>query len=112
MIFSNKRIPDPGRPGKTMPAPRPPITVNGHVNMPVATTKFLGIILDQDLKFKEHADYAASKGKFWITQTRRISKTVKGIRGHLARQLYNAVAVPRMLYGASVWLNPIKRKKG
>lgn len=42
-------------------------------------------------------------------QTRRIAKSAKGIRGHLSRQLYNAAAVPAMLYGASVWLTPIVR---
>ncbi|KZP04257.1 hypothetical protein FIBSPDRAFT_671951, partial [Athelia psychrophila] len=76
---------------------------------PVASTKFLGLILDQNLTFKQHADYAAAKGRFWINQTKRISKTVKGMQGVYSRHLYLTVCVPRMLYGASIWLNPIRR---
>ena len=40
----------------------------------------------------------------------RISKTIWGIRGHLARQLYTTVAIPKMHYAASVWLTLIRRK--
>lgn len=108
MIFSNKRVQDPNHPGKTIPAPRPSITIDGHVNNPVASTKFLRLILDQNLTFKQHADSAAAKGRFWINQTKRISKTVKGMQGVYSRRLYLSVCVPRMLYGASVWLNPVR----
>jgi hypothetical protein len=45
-----------------------------------------------------------------VSQTHCISKTVQGIRGHLARQLYITVAVLKMLYAASIWLTPIQRK--
>lgn len=112
MIFSNKRVPDPARPGKTIPAHRPPITIDGHVNQPVATTKFLGIILDQELKFKQHTDYAVAKAMTWLTQTKRIAKAANGIRGEYSRQLYNGACVPRMMYGASIWLTPITRAEG
>lgn len=112
MVFSNKRIPDPASPNKTIPAPRPSITIEGHLNKPVPHTKFLGVIIDQDLKFKQHTDYAVAKAMKWITQTRRASKVVKGIKGEYARHLYNGACIPRMLYGASVWLTPIVRVEG
>jgi hypothetical protein len=89
--------------------PRPSVTINGQVVRVSPSLKFLGVILDQELQFKVHVDYAAAKGKYWITQTRRISKSMKGIRSHILRQLYKAVAVPAMMYGASVWLTPIVR---
>ena len=107
IIFTNKRTPDPIRPHKTIPLTRPSVTINGQEVKPSLSLKFLGVILDQELRFKAQADYAAAKGKFWITQTRRVSKTAKGIKGHLSRQLYKAAAVPAMFYGASVWLTPI-----
>jgi len=107
MTFTNQRIPDPARQSKTIPIPRPPLIINGHAIVATETHKFLGIILDQNLRFKQQADYAAEKGKFWVTQTRRISKTVQGIQGHLARRLYITVAIPKMLYAASIWLTPI-----
>lgn len=84
MTFTHRRIPDPTRPGKTMSTPRPPIVIDSHSIKLSPSLKFLGIILDQELRFKAQADHAAAKGKFWITQTRRIAKSGKGIKGHLA----------------------------
>ena len=72
IVFTNKRIPDQARPRKTIPIPRPSVVLNGHEVKPSTSLKFLGVILDQELKFTAQADYAASKGKFWITQTRHI----------------------------------------
>jgi hypothetical protein len=107
MVFAARCIPDPNNTWRTVPLSKPNLTINGHQIMPATAHKFFGVILDQDLRFKAHADYAAAKGKFWVTQTHRISKTAKGICGFLARQLYNAVATTKMLYGASIWLTPI-----
>src|ERR1700733_9329346 len=100
MTFTHRRSPDPACPGKTIPLPRPPLVINGHAINSSPSLKFLGIVLDQELQFTAQANHAAAKGKYWITQTRRVSKLGKGIKGHIARQLYNAA----MLYGASVWL--------
>lgn len=84
IIFTNRRIPDPTCPHKTIPLPRPSVSINGQQVKPSLSLKFLGVILDQELQFKAHADYAAAKGKFWIMQTRRVSKTAKGIKGFLS----------------------------
>jgi len=35
----------------------------------VATHKFLGVILDQELRWKEHVQYALQKGTKWVTHT-------------------------------------------
>ena len=109
IVFTNRRIPDPARPNKTIALHRPSVTINGQEIKASQSLKFLGVILDQELRFKAQADHAAAKGKFWITQTRRISKTTKGIKSHISRQLYKAAAVPAMMYGASIWLTPIVR---
>ena len=112
MVFSSKQVPDPNNPRKTIPLPKPALTIGGHRVTPTAMHKFLGIILDQDLRFKAHADYAAAKGKFWVTQTHWISKMAKGRCGFLAWWLYNVVVTTKMLYRASVWLTPICRRPG
>ena len=49
MTFTHRRVPYPIRPGKTIPLPRPPIVINNHAINSSPTTKFLGIILDQEL---------------------------------------------------------------
>ena len=38
---------------------------------------------------------------------RRISKSPHGVFPRLMRQLYRSIAVPKMLYAASIWLKPI-----
>ena len=35
----------------------------------------------------------------------------KGINAHFIRRLYQTVAVPRMLYGANIFLSPCHRNK-
>jgi hypothetical protein len=71
--------------------------------------KYLGVILDQELRFKEQAAYTISKGSKWAMQARRLSRPSSGMPHTYARQLWNAVAVPKMLYAADVWCNPICR---
>lgn len=109
IVFTNRRIVDPIHPCRTIAMPRPTVVINGQVIKASQSLKFLGVILDQELKFKAQTDHTAAKGKYWIMQTRRISKTTKGIKAHILRQLYNTVAVPAMLYAMSVWLTPIVR---
>jgi hypothetical protein len=52
VIFTNRRVSDPARPRKTIPIPRPSVFINGQEIKPSPTIKFLGLILDQELKFK------------------------------------------------------------
>jgi hypothetical protein len=109
VVFTNRRVSASACLHKTIPILRPSVIINSQEIKPLPTFKFLGLILDQELKFKAHVDHAAAKRKFWIMQTRCILKTVKGTRGHLSQQLYMAAAVPAMLYAASVWLIPTVR---
>jgi hypothetical protein len=108
MTFTHRRrAPDPVHLGKSRPLPGPPIAINSHSIKSSPTLKFLGVILNEELWFTAQADHITAKGKFWITQTRWVLKTAKGIKGYLACQLYNTAAVLAMFYGASVWLTPI-----
>ena len=58
IVFSNRRIPDPARPHKTIAIARPPVTINGQEIKASQSLKFLGVILDQELRFKAQADHA------------------------------------------------------
>lgn len=104
--FTRKRQKHPSLPNRTIPIARPPITIDGRVITPQKTYKFLGLILDQELRYKEHAAYATAKGTKWISQFRRLTKVTTGMPPRYARQLYLAVAVPRMLYAADVFCPP------
>jgi ribonuclease HI len=106
--ISRKLEPDPNRPGKQKPIARPPLHLENHTINPSPSHKFLGIILDQSLNFKEQANYALGKGEKYAAQLRRLAQKRRGVPGRLARNLHNAVVIPKMLYAAEVWCNPIR----
>jgi len=68
--------------------------------------KFLGVIIDQELRWNTHVNYALAKGTKWITQYRRLAKHTKGVSTKYKRRFYITVAIPRMLYAADLFLTP------
>lgn len=87
--------------------PRPNMHIQGAVIRPVQTHRFLGVILDQELRWKAQVDNAIARGLSYVMQLRRLSASAKGLPMHLMRQLYLAVAVPKMLYAADLWFSPV-----
>jgi hypothetical protein len=68
MGLTRRREKNPTKSNKTRPAVRPPIKIGQHIVKPTTTHKFLGLIMDQELRFKEHANYALKKGEAYISQ--------------------------------------------
>ncbi|KNZ72560.1 hypothetical protein J132_02718 [Termitomyces sp. J132] len=71
-----------------------------------ASHKFLGVILDHELKFKEHVAYVQGKGMMIATQVRRLARINGGVKGTFMRKMYEAVVVLSMMYAADVWCTP------
>ncbi|KNZ76769.1 hypothetical protein J132_08680 [Termitomyces sp. J132] len=65
--------------------------------------KFLGVVLDQELRFKEHVAYAQGKGAAVAAQTQRLAKVNGGIHGTMVQRVYKAVVAPNMLYTVDIW---------
>ena len=86
---------------------RPQMTIRGATIKPVPSHKFLGVILDQELRWKEHTAYAIAKGASYAMLLRCLSSPSHGISAKLIRQLYRTVAIPKMTYAASVWFQPM-----
>jgi hypothetical protein len=86
---------------------RSPLTTRGITITPTATHRFLGVILDQALRWTAHIAYALAKGTAYVFQLRRLSLTSTGIPLSLMRQLYLAVALPKMLYAVDLWFRPL-----
>lgn len=86
---------------------RPPLVTRGITITPTATHRFLGVILDQSLRWKAHIAYALAKGTAYVFQLRRLSSTSMGMPLSLMRQLYLAVALPKMLYAIDLWYRPL-----
>lgn len=81
----------------------PPIQIRGQQIKAQKTTKYLGIIIDDELRFHEHVALAMEKGTKWEIAMRRICRTTKGMPPHLTRRLYITTAVPSFLYAADIF---------
>lgn len=85
---------------------QPSMNIQGNIIRPSRTHKFLGVIVDQELRWRAQVDNAVAKGTAYVLQIRRLSTMTKGIPMKLMRQLYHAVAIPKMIYAADLWFAP------
>jgi len=70
------------------------------------STKYLGVIFDQNLEWKEQHACAIGKGTAWAMQIRRLARPMWGLTLGNARRLYISVAIPRIFYVLDVWCAP------
>ena len=105
--FSRKRKPDPQRHSKSVPEPRPSLQLRDAIIKPSPTHKYLGVIFDQELRWREQTEHAVAKAAKWTLQFRRLTRPSTGIRPKFMRQLYCVVAIPRFTYAADVWYAPV-----
>ena len=110
LCVTHGRIPDPNHRGKSILVPRPSLTIQGHRIEPSKSCKFLGVILDEELIFKEHAAYTLTKGTKYVLACGRMTRVSKGIRGKMMKKLYEGIAIPKMLYAINVWGTELLRK--
>ena len=94
---------DPDKPGKCICLDRSPLLIKGQCIQEVQNFKYLGIQVNAFLSWKEQAQRAAANVTKWILQFRRLTRPATGVRGKLMRQLYLAVALPKIAYGIDVW---------
>src|ERR1700678_2492786 len=72
--FTRRKAIDPNNPRKRVK--QTPIKIQLEECLKVKTStshKFLGVILDNELRFKQRADYALAKGAEWETRIRSIA---------------------------------------
>jgi hypothetical protein len=81
--------------------------LKGHYIKSTASVKLLGIHLDRELRWGQQGAAAVGKGQAWLAKVRRLARASRGIRAGPMRRLYLATCVPRMLYAADVFLNPV-----
>jgi hypothetical protein len=86
---------------------QPSMTLRGITLKPTPHHKFLGVIVDQTLRWNAQVTHAIAKGTAYAIQLKHLSSSSMGIPMSLMRQLYTAVAVPKMLYTIDVWFRPI-----
>src|SRR5882724_3998406 len=86
------------------PIVRKPISIQQTMVPIVAEHKFLGVILDQELRWNAHVNYTLAKGTKWITQYWRLTKPMKGAPVKHMRRFYIMITIPQMLYTADLFL--------
>jgi hypothetical protein len=104
--FSKKTILDPDDEGRRIPLPKPALVLNQQIVQEVESFKYLGIQIDSKLKWREQAQRATANATKWVLQFRRLTKPTTGVNAKLMRQLYLAVALPKITYGIDIWYTP------
>ena len=86
--------------------PCPSLQAGGYTIESVPAYKYLGVTLDNEPRFKHQLSRSLEKGTIWANTIRRICNTRTGLPPPLVPKLYKSVAIPRILYGAEVFLTP------
>jgi ribonuclease HI len=82
------------------------VLINGKTVKPSPTAKLLGVVFDQELRWKEHVQQA-------IKRATKVSIALGGLR-HLRpeqmQQLYRACVTPVVDYASTAWHDPLRDK--
>jgi hypothetical protein len=97
---------DPEDDHTQIPLDRPTLTLQGQEIKEVQSFKYLGMQIDAQLRWKEQTQRVAANATKWILQYRRLTRPSMGVSNKLMRQLYIAVALPKITYGLSTWYTP------
>jgi hypothetical protein len=92
------------------PMPRPNLRLRNHVIKSQTSAKFLGVIVDNTLNWKEQAAVALGKGHDWVLQFGRLVWPTKGVSRVYMRRFYLMIVVPQMLYAADIFLTLATRR--
>ncbi|KAF8886640.1 hypothetical protein CPB85DRAFT_1232394, partial [Mucidula mucida] len=71
-----------------------PLQVGEHIIVPESTAKYLGIILDAELRFHEQVEAASAKGAKTLGAIGRLTKPSFGLPHKYVRTLVRAVLLP------------------
>jgi hypothetical protein len=93
-----------------LPVPRPDLVLRGRVIKALPCVVFLGVKIDQELRWKEQGAKTLAKGQDWVAKMGRLAHVSRGVATCYLRRLYISVAVSRILYVADVFLNPGQRR--
>jgi hypothetical protein len=78
-----------------------PFIVKGETVQPKESVKILGVVMDCELRYRQHIARTAAKGLAAALALRRL----KVLSPQIARQLFVATVAPVMDYAASIWMH-------
>ncbi len=79
------------------------VTMKGQVLTQVASKRCLGIIIDENLLFKEHAEYTTTKNRAALGRISAFLADVRGANTEVGLKLYNGGVKPNIEFGYPVW---------
>ena len=83
------------------------IFLNNRPITQVHNVKYLGMILDSKLSFKDHINYMTEKGSKLIFALSKSAKLNWGLNHAALKTIYTGAILPLLQYGAPVWINAI-----
>jgi hypothetical protein len=86
---------------------RPPMDIRGATIKLMNTHRFLGVLINEGLRWHKHISYTIGKGTAYVLQLCHLSLYSKEIPPALSRKLYTSVPLPKMLYTLDLWFKPI-----
>lgn len=84
------------------------LIVNGHEIKASEHAKYLGIVLDRRLRWREHVQKTVAKGTKTLLAVARLTRPTFGLPHKYVCQLYRSVVLPRVEYGLPVWYVPVR----
>ncbi|KIJ27985.1 hypothetical protein M422DRAFT_116029, partial [Sphaerobolus stellatus SS14] len=89
-----------------------PINFNGTVVEASETAKYLGLVMDQKLKWKEQVEKARRKVEATGLVVGRLARPTFSMLHSMVVRLYYAAVFPRMAYALEVWYRPVLDTEG
>src|SRR5215510_7297793 len=86
------------------------IYLNNNRLEQVDKIKYLGIIIDGKLKFKEHIKYITDRCTKLINALFKSARLNWGLKHEALKAIYSGAILPQLLYAAPVWVESIKKE--
>jgi hypothetical protein len=86
------------------------IYLNNKPVQQVNNIKYLGIIIDSKLNFRDHVIHTSRKCTALLHALAKSAKQSWGIKHEELNTIYKEVILPLVLYGAPVWIDAMERK--
>ncbi len=77
--FSQWWVLDPLPAGKTIPEPRPDLIIGGMIIKPTVMCKFLGVLFDKELHWREQSERVMAKATKWTLCACQLARPSPGI---------------------------------
>jgi len=85
---------------------RPLLVIGGRSIEAETATRYLGVIIDEELRWKEQELAAVTKATKWCQAFRRMAKPAKGANSRVMKRIYKGVLIPKMTYALDTWYTP------